>query len=238
MNPAKGGKECGIEFRWIATGALRPNPWNPNRMSAEVAKKLAAEIKKGGMILPVVVRPIHEQVVAGQECPAPLQYQIIDGEHRWLAARELGMESVPAVVVELSESEARLKTIQLNRLKGEDDAELLARLLRELNLDLGLEEMLARLPFDRVELEQTMELVDLRESREVREKLDREMAEILKDRVFSVIVSEEEKAVIERAIHFFKSRGDASLRPGSALTKICENFLENSQGGFSNAGNH
>jgi ParB/RepB/Spo0J family partition protein len=228
LNPDKGIKERGIEFRRIATGALRPNPWNPNRMSAELAKKLAAEIKKGGMILPIVVRPLPGQ--GGQSRgiggTRPLEYQIIDGEHRWLVAKELGMESVPAVVVELSESEARLKTIQLNRLKGEDEPELLARLLRELNLDLGLEEMLARLPFDRVELEQTMELVELLESSEVREKLDREMNEMLKDRVFSVIVSEEEKATIERAIHFFNSRCQTSLRAGSALAKICEGHLK------------
>jgi len=216
--------ERGIEFKWIETERLKPNPWNPNRMSPERAGKLKAEIKNAGMILPIVVR--HIRANDRQECLSALEYQIIDGEHRWLIARELGMGFVPCIVVELDENEARIKTIQLNRLRGEDEPELLARLLRELEIELGLEEISARLPFDRVEIEESLELVELETSEESRKKLEREMSEMLKDRIFSIIVSEQEKASIERAINLFNSRSETGLRPGSALARICEIYME------------
>lgn len=217
--------ERGIEFKWIETERLKPNPWNPNRMSPERAGKLKAEIKNAGMILPIVVR--HIRANDRQECLSALEYQIIDGEHRWLIAMELGMGFVPCIVVELDENEARIKTIQLNRLRGEDEPELLARLLRELEIEMGLEEISARLPFDRVEIEESLELVELETSEESRKKLEREMSEMLKDRIFSIIVSEQEKASIERAIHLFNSRSETGLRPGSALARICEAVIKN-----------
>ena len=207
-----GSSQDKIEFKWIETGSLRPNPWNPNRMSPETAAKLAAEVRRKGMILPLVVRPIENY------------FQIIDGEHRWLAATQMGMAALPCIVVDLDESEARLKTIQLNRLRGEDEPELLARLLRELNVEMGVEQLESRLPFDKVEIEQSMDLLEMKESESSRKQLEREMEEMSKDRIFSVVVSEQEKASIERAIFHAQSSCNSS-RPGTALAKICEDYL-------------
>lgn len=239
LNQDKNEKKKSIEFRWLDPQKLKPNPWNPNRMSPEMAGKLKAEIRNSGMILPIVVRPMQSKggqsrgirgTPPHQECPPhPAErgtFQIIDGEHRWMIAKELGMSSVPCIVVEMDENEARIITIQLNRLRGEDEPELLARLLRELEIDLGLNEITSRLPFDQVEIEQTLELIDLQTSEEARKKLDQEMSEMLKDRIFSVIVSEAEKATIEHAIHLFNSRSGTELRPGSALAKICEKYSD------------
>ena len=150
-----------IEFQWIETSRLRPNPWNPNRMSEPNAAKLAAEIKKGGIILPIVVRPNGGD------------YQIVDGEHRWMMADRLNMEKVPCVVVAMDEQEARMKTLQLNRLRGEDDPEMLARLLRDLNTGLGIDALSTRLPFDELEIEQSLELLELKESDESRKRLEK-----------------------------------------------------------------
>lgn len=225
LNQDSSGKKKRIEFKWLRTEELKPNPWNPNRMSSEMASKLKAELKRFGMILPIVVRPLREKACGEGFLP---WYQIIDGEHRWLIAKELGMSSVPCIVVELNDAEARLKTIQLNRLRGEDEPELLARLLRELEMELGLVELTARLPFTKLEIEQSLELMELQSFEEARKKLAEEMSEMLKERVFSVVVSETEKAIIEYTIHFFNSRAGKSLSPGSVLAKICESFLENS----------
>jgi len=202
-----------IELSWIETGKVRPNPWNPNRMSEKTAAKLASDIKSRGMILPIVVRPVEDG------------FQIVDGEHRWVVANQLGMKLLPCIVVEMDEQEARIKTLQLNRLRGEDEPELLARLLRELNIEASIEKLSSRLPFDPLEIKQSLELLELRESEESRRKLEQEMKEALRDRIFSMIVSEEEKAQIEAAISVFQSRSGSDLKPGSALSKICEYFL-------------
>jgi len=199
-----------IDFRWIERENIRPNPWNPNRMSPENAARLANEIHGCGIILPLVVRPLDGK------------FQIIDGEHRWQAASQIGLERLPCIVVEMDDQEARLKTIQLNRLRGEDDPELLARLLRELNVDLGLDQLSSRLPFDQLEIQQTIELLELKESEQSRKELEREMQELMKDRLFSVVVTEQEKIAIERAIFLAQSKATQPLRPGSALALLCE----------------
>jgi ParB-like chromosome segregation protein Spo0J len=207
-----------MEFRLVETEKLRPNPWNPNRMSGELMAKLVAEVRRKGMVLPLVVRPDRGG------------FQIIDGEHRWQAGKKLGLKSLPCIVAEMDEDEARLKTLQLNRLRGEDDPELLGRLLRELNAQIDLKVLCARLPFDRVELEQSLELMEIKESKESRDKLEQQMQEALRDRILSVVVSEPEKAAIEHAINTCRAGSQESLRPGSALAKICGAFLKGQAG--------
>jgi len=202
-----------IDFRYIEVEKIRPNPWNPNRMRPELLAKLTSEIRRKGMILPLVTRPVENF------------FQIIDGEHRWQAAKQMELKIVPCIVVEMDEAEARLKNLQLNRLRGEDEPELLARLLRELNIEMGIEQLAGRLPFDRIEIEQSLELLEIKESAESRQKLEREMQEMLRDRIFSVIVSEQEKATIEHSIHLAQSSSGQPLRPGSALAKICGAYL-------------
>ena len=48
---------------------LDPNPWNPNRMTPEIRRKLKLDLEWHGFVAPIVV---HE--VDGR-------YQIINGEH-------------------------------------------------------------------------------------------------------------------------------------------------------------
>ena len=150
---------------------------------------------------------------------------MVDGEHRLKIAEQLGFKSIPCIVVEMDEDEAKLKTLQLNRLRGEDEPELLARLLKELNLEMELEELSLRLPFNKVEIEQSLKLIEL-ENEEERKRLEREIEEMSRERIFSVVVSEEEKARIERAIYRVQAGSDSFLKPGSALAGICEEYLE------------
>ena len=188
-----------IEFIWVETERIKPNHWNPNRMNKELFAKLKEEIQRKGMLLPLVVKRLR-----GNE------FQVIDGEHRLKIARELGFKSIPCIVVEMDEDEAKLKTIQLNRLRGEDEPELLARLLKELNLEMELEELSLRLPFNKVEIEQSLKLIEL-ENEEERKRLEREIEEMSRERIFSVVVSEEEKARIERAIYRVQAGSDSFL---------------------------
>ena len=46
-----------LEVAHIEVEKLRPNPWNPNRMSDEMFHKLKEYVKREGMVEPIVVRP-------------------------------------------------------------------------------------------------------------------------------------------------------------------------------------
>ena len=95
---------------------------------------------------------------------------VIGGHQRLLAARRLGLKKVPVVFVDLSREQARLLNLALNRISGEWDQELLARLLADLqqvpDLDLSLS------GFADDELRKLLRSLDDREKRERPETFD------------------------------------------------------------------
>ena len=116
-----------IEITQLLVKDLRPDPANPRRISDEELEALTRSIREFGLIDPIIARR-EDSVVIG-------------GHQRLLAARKLGLKQVPVVLVDLSEEQAHLLKLALNRISGSWDQELLARLLGELkdvpDVDLG-----------------------------------------------------------------------------------------------------
>lgn len=71
----------------IPCAQIRPDPRSPGYQSPAV-EWLAEDIRERGVLRPVLVR------AAGQG------YVIVHGERRWRAATMLGLEVIPAFVVE------------------------------------------------------------------------------------------------------------------------------------------
>ncbi len=73
---------------------LKPNRFQPRKdFSDEDMKNLIGSIKEKGIIQPLVVRRLSEG------------YEIIAGERRWRAARQLGLKTVPIVIREAGDGE-------------------------------------------------------------------------------------------------------------------------------------
>lgn len=88
----------------IETQKLHPNEHNPNRMTPGQFKQLVLEIEHLGRLpKPIVVRPDGDG------------YEIVDGEHNWRAAQEVGLKEVPCEVVEVDDFEARRQTYKRNQ---------------------------------------------------------------------------------------------------------------------------
>ena len=96
----------------IAAEKLIPNPWNVNRMSAGMQKKLTAYIKREGLVEPLVVRSQPKK--RGR-------FEILGGFHRWKVCKEtLGYKTVPCIIVEgLDDKRAKILSVNLNSMKGE-----------------------------------------------------------------------------------------------------------------------
>ena len=107
-----------LEILPLPVEELKPDPANPRRISDEELESLTRSIREFGLVEPVVVRK-EDHVVIG-------------GHQRLLAARRLGLKQVPVVLVDLSQEQARLLNLALNRISGAWDQELLGRLLAEL----------------------------------------------------------------------------------------------------------
>ncbi len=79
----------------IDIGQIRTNPLQPRKdIDPEALQALADSIKKNGIIQPIAVRKIGDQL-----------YEIIAGERRWRAAQMAGMSEIPALIRDASEEE-------------------------------------------------------------------------------------------------------------------------------------
>ena len=124
--PAPEAAELRIEH--VAIGKLRPDPFNPRRISEAEMEALVRSIREFGLVDPIIARSEDKTVIGGHQ--------------RLIAARRLGLKFVPAIYVDLSSEQAKLLNLALNRISGNWDEELLARLMADLgetpDVDIGL----------------------------------------------------------------------------------------------------
>jgi ParB/RepB/Spo0J family partition protein len=123
------------EIVWISPDMLVPNKWNPNKMDAFMYARAVESIKEYGFIDPITARPSHGK------------YEIIDGEHRWKGAIDLGLTLIPVFVLELTDAKARKLTVLLNELRGSADPASMGELLKTLLATESIESLTTTLPF-------------------------------------------------------------------------------------------
>lgn len=112
-----------VQYLEVLVQELRPNSFNPNRVSAENERKIRASIQRNGIFKPIIVRE-----VAGID-----GYEILGGQHRWEQARELGYETVPVANLGVI-TDSRAKEICLidNARYGSDDTLSLSEILKDI----------------------------------------------------------------------------------------------------------
>lgn len=119
------------ELAEIPVGLIHANPRQPRkRFEHEATAGLADSIRAQGIIQPLLVRPRQ----AGG-------YELIAGERRWRAAREAGLEKLPAVVREAADRDALLlglvENVAREELSPVEEARAYAVLMDEFALSLG-----------------------------------------------------------------------------------------------------
>jgi hypothetical protein len=114
----------------IETEKIHPNSWNPFSMSPQQLDNLVQDIRRSGVEHPISVRACGCDLIPGQH------YEIVDGEQRFTAAtdRRLDFQELECSVLELDDVQARIRTVNLNMLKGEVIPERFQNLVRELEL--------------------------------------------------------------------------------------------------------
>ena len=111
----------------IETSRVVADPNQPRKyFEAGGMAELIASVRERGILQPITVQRQEDG-----------NFRIITGERRWRAATALEMPYVPALVVELTDNEARLDRVVENRQRrGLRDYEM-AVALREIKRDLG-----------------------------------------------------------------------------------------------------
>jgi DNA modification methylase len=143
-----------LRVQHVAIDKLKPDPANPRRISDTELEALTRSIAEFGFVEPVLVRKQDRVVVAGHQ--------------RLTAARKLGLKTVPAILLNITPEQAKLLNVALNKISGEFDNELLARLLADLpeTTDLTLS------GFAEDELDALLKSLDVREKRDRVESFD------------------------------------------------------------------
>jgi ParB family transcriptional regulator, chromosome partitioning protein len=143
----------GTELRDVPVALIRPNPEQPRkRFDPESISALARSIADAGLVQPLILRPLGDG-----------RFELIAGERRWRAAREAGLETVPALVRDEDET-GRLQTALIENVAREDlnpveQARACAALVEELGLT--KEELARRLGRSRVAISNLVRLLDL-----------------------------------------------------------------------------
>lgn len=141
------------DYREVPVQMIRPNPDQPRRrLDPETISSLAESIAEAGVIQPLIVRPLADG-----------RYELIAGERRWRAAREAGLDTVPALLRDEDEPR-RLQTALIENVAREDLNPVdQARACAALVEDLGLskEELARRLGRARPAISNLIRLLDL-----------------------------------------------------------------------------
>jgi ParB family chromosome partitioning protein len=141
------------ELRQVPVALVRPNSDQPRkRFDAESIRALARSIADAGLVQPLIVRPLPDG-----------RFELIAGERRWRAAREAGLETIPALVREEDEA-GRLQTALIENVAREDlnpvdEARACAALVEDLGVT--KEELARRLGRSRVAISNLIRLLDL-----------------------------------------------------------------------------
>jgi DNA modification methylase len=138
---------------------LRPDPANPRWIGQEELDSLERSIRQFGLVAPVLARREDGTIIGGHQ--------------RLVAARRLGLATVPVTYLDLSIEQARLLNLALNKISGSWDDQLLARMLADLQaseVDLSLS------GFSEDELEDLLLSLNVREKQERIEDFDLDSA--------------------------------------------------------------
>jgi ParB-like chromosome segregation protein Spo0J len=110
-----------INVTMLPVKQLRPNPLNPNTLTEEQGGELREEVRRlGRPAKAIVVRRLRKN-----------RYEIVDGEHSWAAAKEIGLGEVPCEIIQADEFEA-LRQTYVRNLQGSRDPLRTGRLFQRM----------------------------------------------------------------------------------------------------------
>ncbi|MFA4999161.1 MAG: ParB/RepB/Spo0J family partition protein [Parcubacteria group bacterium] len=154
----------------IEVEKIFPNPHQPRKhFDEESLGELASSIREFGIIQPLVVTKVLKETENGTE----VTYQLIAGERRLMAAKKVGLRTVPAVIKQVGLDRERLElaiieNVQRENLNPLEAARSFARLQDEFGLT--QREIAARIGKSRETIANTLRLLNL--PSEIQQALD------------------------------------------------------------------
>jgi ParB family transcriptional regulator, chromosome partitioning protein len=141
------------ELHELPVELIKPNPSQPrSRFDPESLKGLVSSIDATGVVQPLLVRPLPDG-----------SYELVAGERRWRAAKQAGLDRVPALVRDSAEAHALQTALVENMVREDlnpvDEARACAALVEDLGI--SKEEVGRRVGRSRSAISNLIRLLDL-----------------------------------------------------------------------------
>jgi ParB family chromosome partitioning protein len=102
---------------YLEVDKINPNPYQPRRNFDEASiKELAESVRQYGIIEPLIVSRIEKATPSG----LVTEYQLIAGERRLMAAKLVGLSTVPAIIREGDEERTKLELALIENIQRKD----------------------------------------------------------------------------------------------------------------------
>ncbi len=142
----------GDVVRKVSIGEVIPSPLQPRKtFQAEHLTELVDSIREHGIIQPLIVRHVDGRL------------ELIAGERRWRASKELGLTEVPVIVRQASDRDvlemALIENLQRENLNPIEEAAAYQRLSKDFQM--RQEDIAQRVGKNRATVANTMRLLDL-----------------------------------------------------------------------------
>ncbi len=194
---------------------LHDDPRNANVCGPDILEKLRLHIDRTGFCPTLLVRPHSEQEG---------HYIILDGHHRKLVVTSLGWSAVECQIKDMSEEEAGILLLTLNRLRGTDVPRKRAELMESLLEHFNQEELAVMLPESPGEIEGLLALLKQDETElEKAFKAQLEAEEKALPVPFGFMVSGEDANLVRETLAFYQAHHRSEQ--GDALVAICRDAL-------------
>ncbi len=120
-------KNTNINIEYIDINLLNPSAYNPRKHDKESEEQLKQSIERFGLVDPLIVNSSPER-----------NNIVIGGHFRLKVAKQLGIDKVPVVYVDIPDIEKEKElNLRLNRNTGEFDFKLLAEFDQKFLIDVG-----------------------------------------------------------------------------------------------------
>jgi ParB-like chromosome segregation protein Spo0J len=109
---------------WIETEKIKANDYNPNTVAKPEMELLKHSIESDGFTQPIVVWKVEDY------------YEVVDGFHRHLVGKELGLSHLPVVIINKNRTERNdriASTIRHNRARGKHKVDSMSDIVIELS---------------------------------------------------------------------------------------------------------
>lgn len=97
---------------------LEPAAWNPRTLSSKDKNDLKRSLDNFGCVEPLLVRKEDMSIIGGHQ--------------RYYVALELGWPDIPCVILDLTETQAKVLNVGLNKISGDWETDKLQELLAEI----------------------------------------------------------------------------------------------------------